>query len=326
MMDQVINTYFSNIPMVLCTDGTFVAAGNPAACARLKHLSEGESLFEYMSSFDALCFETAFDCVSQEVSVFSLKGYHGFRYAVAVFQKLMGRRFAAVYLFQNKKDCDIFQRYYKGQAAEGKPSQNRISAFVSAITGIDAGRIREPEDEGLFDIKTVTVRTLKDMTADCDFLDCEINFVQNKEAESRTCIPSAIGVGNYIKLLMCMIFVLNDLTTSRKIEVKLCSYGDAFEIRMATYTEKFPIGVSNLDGLSSSLPGCSTRLTLCRYIAGYCGGELQARTMHDDTCQFTLSLTLSADIPDDVDLKSRDQFVGYQRLFDRALQWMRKIS
>ena len=95
---------------------------------------------------------------------------------------------------------------------------------------------------------------------------------------------------------------------------------------MATYTEKFPIGVSNLDGLSSSLPGCSTRLTLCRYIAGYCGGELQARTMHDDTCQFTLSLTLSADIPDDVDLKSRDQFVGYQRLFDRALQWMRKIS
>jgi len=279
-----------------------------------------------MSSFDALCFETAYDCVSQDVFTFCLKGYHGFRYAVAVFQKLMGHRFAAVYLCQNKKCCDVFQKYYKGRSAEGKPSQSKISAFVSAITGIDADRVMNPEDEGLFDIKSVTVRTLKDMAADCDFLDCEISFVQNKEAESKTCIPSAIGVGNYIKLLMCMIFVLNDLTTSRKIEIKLCSYGDESEIRMTTYTEKLPVGVSNLEGLSSSLPGCSTRLTLCRYIAGYCGGELQARTMRDDTCQFTLSLTLSTDIPDDVDLKSRDQFIGYQRLFNRALQWMRKVG
>ena len=71
--------------------------------------------------------------------------------------------------FRIKKTAIYFKDIIKGQAAEGKPSQNRISAFVSAITGIDAGRIREPEDEGLFDIKTVTVRTLKDMTADCDF-------------------------------------------------------------------------------------------------------------------------------------------------------------
>lgn len=324
MMDQVINTYFSNIPMVLCTNDAFVAAGNPAACSRLKHLSEGESLFAYMSSYDALCFETAYDCAAEDVFAFPLKGYHGFRYAAAVFKKLMGHRFAAVYLFQNKKDCDTFQKYYKHKGATDKPSQDKVSAFVSAITGIDADG--ELEDEGLFDVKCVTARILKDMTVGCDFLDCEVTFSQSKEAESKTCIPSAIGVGNYIKLLMCMIFVLNDLTTNRKIDVKLCSYGDESEIRMTTYTEKLPVGVSDLDGLALGQPGCAARLTLCKYIAGYCGGVLQARTMHDDVCQFTLSLTLSTDIPDDVDLKSRDQFVGYQRLFDHALDWMRKIS
>lgn len=325
MMDQVINTYFSSIPMILCTDGAFIAAGNPAACSRLKHLSEGESLFAYMTPFDALCFETAYDCVYSNFYKFSLKGYYGFRYAVAVFQRLMGRRFAAVYLFQNKKDCDTFQKYYNEKGSTGKPSQNQIAAFVSAITGIDGNGIFEQEEEGLFDLKAITSRTLKDMTTGCDFLDCEVTLVQNKEAESKICIPSAVGVGNYIKILMCMVFVLNDLTTSRKIEVKLCSYGDESELRMTTYTEKLPVGVSDLEGLAASMPGCSARLTLCQYIAGYCGGKLQARTMHDP-CQFTLSLILETDIPDDVDLKSRDQFARYQYLFNHALNWMRKIS
>ena len=93
MMDQVINTYFSNIPMVLCTDGAFVAAGNPAACARLKHCRRESLCLNICPPLMHFALKLPFDCVSQEVSVFPLKGYHGFRYAVAVFQKTDGTPF-----------------------------------------------------------------------------------------------------------------------------------------------------------------------------------------------------------------------------------------
>ncbi len=325
MLYDVIDMYFSNIPVVLCADGAFVAEGNAAACSRLKHLSEGETLFSHMTPFDALRFEAAYDCASDEMISFPLKGYHGFRYAAAVFQKLMGRRFATVYLFQNQKECDIFRQYYKNREQVSRQSQERISSFMSTITGIDSSRFSRPEDEGLFDLKAVTARALHDMMSACDFLDCETTFVQNKGAEGKPCIPSAVGIGNYIKMLMCMVYVLNDLTTSRKIEVKLCNYGQEPEVRMTTYTEKLPVGVSDMDGLIDSMPSCATRLTLCQYVAGCCGGMLQARTMHD-TGQILLILTLSPDIPDDIDLKSRDQFYGYQTLFDRTADWIRKIG
>ena len=85
------------------------------------------------------------------------------------------------------------------------------------------------------------------------------------------------------------------------------------------------MGVSDLDGLIDSIPSCATKLTLCQYVAGCCGGMLQARTMRD-TGQILLLLTLSPNIPDDVDLKSRDQFYGYQPLFDRAADWIQKIG
>ena len=325
MLYDVIDMYFSNIPMVLCADGAFVAEGNAAACSRLKHLSEGETLFSHMTPFDALRFEAAYDCTSDELLTFPLKGYHGFHFAAAAFEKLMGRRFATVYLFQNKKECDIFCQYYKNREQVGRQSQERISSFMSAITGIDSTRFSGPEDEGLFDLKAVTARALQDMTSACDFLDCETTFVQNKEAEGKPCIPSAVKIGNYIKMLMCMVYVLNDLTTSRKIEVKLCNYGEESELRMSTYTEKLPVGVSDLEGLIDSMPSCATRLTLCQYVAGCCGGTLQARTMQG-TGQILLILTLSPCIPGDVDLKSRDQFYGYQTVFDRTADWIRKIG
>ena len=325
MLHDVIDMYFSNIPMVLCADGAFVAEGNAAACSRLKHLSEGETLYSHMTPFDALRFEAAYDCTSEEMLTFPLKGYHGFHYAATVFKRLMGRRFATVYLFQNKRDCDIFCQYYKNREQVGGQSPEKVSSFMSAITGIDSSRFSKPEEEGLFDLKAVTARALRDMMSACDFLDCETTFVLNKEAEGKSCLPSAVGIGNYIKMLMCMIYVFNDLTTSRKIEVKLCNYGEESELRMTTYTEKLPVGVSDLDGLIDSIPSCATKLTLCQYVAGCCGGMLQARTMRD-TGQILLLLTLSPNIPDDVDLKSRDQFYGYQPLFDRAADWIQKIG
>lgn len=90
--------------------------------------------------------------------------------------------------------------------------------------------------------------------AACDFLDCDLTFTQNKEAEGMPCIPSAIGTDNYIKMLMCMVYVLNHLTTNRKIEVKLCNYREETEVRMTTNAEKLPAGISDFDGLLDSVP------------------------------------------------------------------------
>lgn len=325
MLNIVIETYFSNIPMLLCADGGYIAEGNAAARERLKHFSEEASLYDHMVAYDAMCFETAYNCVSDEILTFPLKGYYGFRYAAAVFQKLMGRRFAAVYLFQNQKECMTFREYCKNRKQVGRQTQEQISAFVTAITGIDSSRFSKPEEDGLFDLKAITICTLDDLVAACDFLDCDVTFTQNKEAEGMSCIPSAIGTDNYIKMLMCMVYVLNHLTTNRKIEVKLCNYSEETEVRMTTKAEKLPVGISDLDGLASSVPGCTAKLTLCQFIAGRCGGKLQARTMHD-TGQISLVLTLTPNVPDDVDLKSRDQFAGYQRIFDNAVHWLRQIG
>lgn len=324
MLYNVIETYFSDIPMLLCADGAYIAEGNPAARSCLKHLSEGQSLYDYMIPYDAMRFETAYSCVSSEILTFPLQGYYGYHYAAAIFQKLMGRKFAAVYLFHTQKECRIFKEYCENRKQVGTQNQEQVSAFVAAITGIDSSRFSKLEEDGLFDLKAVTVRTLDDMVAVCDFLDCDVCLSQNEEAEEKPCIPSAVGTGNYIKMLMCMIYVLNHLTTNRKIDVRLCSYGEETEVRMTTKAERLPAGISDLEGLMDSVPGCAAKLSLCEYIAGRCGGRLQARTMHD-VGQITLVLTLTPNVPDDVDLKSRDQFAGYQHLFDDAVRWLRQV-
>ena len=60
-MDQsMVGSFFSHMPMVICTSSSTVVQANPSASAKLKRIAEGEKMFDYMDPYDILRFEAAF--------------------------------------------------------------------------------------------------------------------------------------------------------------------------------------------------------------------------------------------------------------------------
>lgn len=87
MQYNVISEFYSERPVVICTGDSCVVCANPAASAKLRHIAEGEKLFDHMEPLDVLKYRAMSDaCASVKPFVFGLSGYYGFERACAVFE------------------------------------------------------------------------------------------------------------------------------------------------------------------------------------------------------------------------------------------------
>ena len=79
MVYDIINEFYGETPVVLCTGDSFVVCANPAASAKLRHFAEGERLFDHMRALDILKYRAYADSTEPtEPLVIEIGGYYGY--------------------------------------------------------------------------------------------------------------------------------------------------------------------------------------------------------------------------------------------------------
>ncbi len=314
-MDQsMVGSFFSHMPMVICTSSSTVVQANPSASAKLKRIAEGEKMFDYMDPYDILRFEAAFTEGEERIVLnFPIAGYHGFHYAASVHTRLMGRKFAGVYLFHSKKNFDDCRQAVF--ADRGIDTNAKTTEFIKLIADI-------PEElfpnggQTMFDLRAGLRMAVSDAARKCDFIDCELEFADDSEDDE--CIPTGVNMDQFLRMILLMLGAMNNITSSRHIDIKLCRYGEDSEVRITTKTEAIDSVVSNADGLVEAVPGISMMVSACDWLAG-CSRCAFSVNVSDDCNNVTLALMMPSRYSEDVDFKSCDQFSKYNTCFRCAV-------
>ena len=130
MQYNVISEFYSERPVVICTGDSCVVCANPAASAKLRHIAEGEKLFDHMEPLDVLKYRAMSDaCTSGKPFVFGISGYYGFERACAVFEQIMGRRFATVALYKSGEEICPPEGLSQMESNTHRPEE--VSRFLS---------------------------------------------------------------------------------------------------------------------------------------------------------------------------------------------------
>lgn len=321
-MDSLFfGTFNLKRPCIICTESSLVISGNEAASKKLQRLFEKEQLFSFMSPYDILRYEAAISISEPEAFDFQLNSYHGYSWAMALPQRLGGRVLVAVTLYKSRQESAAFMSELKD--TESLPSA-RLYEFVEEFSEIDMPSLDEIERDALFDIKAVTKQLSQDLHGEIEIFDCEIDYSENKQMEDTPCMPSAIGIGNYLKMVISMMYVMNDITNSRRISVRLCRYEDTVDIRMTTDSKQFFSAVSSVNALIETFPSCILRLSLCEFIAVQTGCVLSVSSSREKQ-SITLSLLSKPKNGEEPDFRSRNQMQGYKKLLKRTVEKLSRL-
>ncbi|MGM9635310.1 MAG: hypothetical protein ACI3YE_04065, partial [Candidatus Avispirillum sp.] len=175
MVYDIISEFYGETPTVLCTGDACVVCANPAASAKLRHIAEGERLFDHMRALDILKYRAYADSAEQtEPLVFEISGYYGYTRACVVFDRIMGRRFAAVRLFRSGETAVPPQKLRSDSAASA--SSRDVSAFLSVLAGLPVSMFDGDDRVGLFDLREATEKGINDIISQSRNIDCSVDI------------------------------------------------------------------------------------------------------------------------------------------------------
>lgn len=324
MIYDIISEFYGETPTVLCTGDSFVVCANPAASAKLRHIAEGERLFDYMRALDILKYRVYADSAEQtEPLVFEISGYYGYTRACVVFDRIMGRRFAAVRLFRSGETAVPPQKLRSDSSASAR-SQD-VSAFLSVLAGLPVSMFDGDDRVGLFDLREATAKCINDIIRQSRNIDCSVDIDENVEMSECACFPVSVGLPNFMKMLTALLYVANDLSHSGNIHVRLCRYGGEGELRISTDTTRLTAVSGGIDAIMEEVPSVSVYLAACEYIAGCSGCSLDVSVSDCAHC-VTLILTFDEKSSAGIDFKSRDQFRIYDSLLSETLTAFERLS
>ncbi len=323
MVYDIINEFYGETPVVLCTGDSFVVCANPAASAKLRHIAEGERLFDHMRALDILKYRAYADSTEPtEPLVIEIGGYYGYACACVVFDRIMGRRFAAVSLFRNGEDAVPPKKLRSDSAASARSRD--VSAFLSVLAGLPVSMFDGDDRVGLFDLREATAKCINDIVSKSRNIDCSVTVDENGEMSEYACFPVSVGLPNFMKMLVALLHVANDLSHSGNIHVRLCRYGGEGELRFTADTTRLTSVSGGIDAIMEEVPSVSVYLAACEYIAGCSGCSLDVSVSDCAHC-VTLILTFDEESSAGIDFKSRDQFGKYDSLLRETLTAYEKL-
>lgn len=324
MVYDIISEFYGETPTVLCTGDSFVVCANPAASARIRHIAEGERLFDHMRALDILKYRAYADSAERtEPLVFEISGYYGYVSACVVFDRIMGRRFAAVSLFRSGETAVPPQKLHSDSAASA--SSRDVSSFLAILAGLPVSMFDGDDRVGLFDLREATGKCINDIISQSRNIDCSVTVDENGEMSEYACFPVSVGLPNFMKMLAALLYVANDLSRSGNIHVRLCRYGGEGELRISTDTTRLTAVSGGIDAIMEEVPSVSVYLAVCEYIAGCSGCSLDV-SVSDCAHTVTLILTFAEKSSAGVDFKSRDQFRRYDSLLNETLNAFERLS
>jgi|GEM_PF-2495025 len=308
MNKKLINVFYNSFPAVISTRNSYIAAANPAAISRIEHFSEGQYLFDIMEPSDVLKFQACFEAAPFSAPFsFPLCGFYGYKWATAVFELIMGRRFAIVFL-SREKEADMLKFTDAVNAVNSAEplSTDSISAeFLSLLLGIPE-IIFDPADKtGLFDIHKIFFEIVNRLYEKKDRFACKIRVVENEGMKESSPLLSLMPLQNFIGAVLLILWGIRDISTDRNINVKLCRFGSDTELRFSVNTYNLTSGIRNLEELMEAFPSSTSFFSIADYIAGISQSSVSVLCDKENNL-LTLSLIIGSREFDDVDFKSRD--------------------
>ncbi len=324
-MNSIFELFFEDgVPALLCARGSYVAAVNGEALRVFDSSAEGERLCEFMTPLDALRFQASFESRSPlSVLILKLNNYRGFKAAAVVFQRIMSRRFAVVWLFETAEKCESFCECINIGPDVGR-NIDALSRFMSLLTSIPEKLLDEGARYGLLDLKAATRRCVDDIKNYCGNMDCIVDITENDDMMARECSPVPIPLGCFMQMISSMLLCMSDISQSRIIGVRLCGYGDESEIRMSVDALRLSVNARDIDSLIKELPSCAVYLSIGEFAAGVSGCELSLRRSEDFET-VTLILSFRREPFGAVDFKSRDQFAYYAEELEALSEQLNRL-
>jgi len=255
MDPRIIELYLSKVPAVICTAGSYIAAKNEEARKQLSSVSEGDLLFDRMSPENILKFDANFaSSRSGNVFSFTVSCSGGARHAVALFDSICSKRFAAVMFYKNAPDIDeIFSDI------DQEPAFDLMMKFASVMLGIPDERFEPDDKRGLIDLRNST-KALLERLSDRGIV---ASYSENREMELSCGMPEDIPLGSYLQMIMLMLYVTDSIGGCKDTEVKLCKFGGDAEVRVSTAVSPSLCFFNGIDELAHTLPSVGTYLYVC---------------------------------------------------------------
>ena len=311
-MNKIAKLYFGKTPAVVCTAGSYIALINEAAKAETRELFEERYLFDSMDPWDVLKYESAFLSQKDRLTMtFPLRGFFGYRYATAVFERLMGRRFAVVYL---SEECN----FSLGEELSCKEETvgGDVRAFLERLTSL-SDRVFDYGDRlGLMDLRESVFKVVSRIEKD---IDCRIRVTESAFSRDLDVIPVSVPLNSFMQMTMLLLSALSLVSVERRIEIKIVSCNGESELKIFTDQGKLKKKISDVDALIEEIPALSVLLSTCSFVAGSAGCRLSVRTdsAEDRLCA---SLILCDTETEKVDFKCRDPY----KYFEKELSFVKK--
>lgn len=271
MIDSKTNSIYEKVPAVICTAGSYIAAANNAVLKELKHFSEGELLYNSMKPEDILKFEADFtakeDCISEN---FEICDFYGYRQGVAMFRKLLGKSFAVVFLYKNLSEDEYKILMEELKNYDILKDHSFFKEFVQLSTHRGMENLLDDEKR-LINMYDVCFLGIKEMQRRRDIYNFDISFLENDILKTDTGYFSDIPPRSFLQVLFLACAIVGEITVDRRVEIKLCKYGEDVEIRLTTDRGRISVPVRTLEEVSACIPSAGTYIDTCEYVASRVG-------------------------------------------------------
>ncbi len=303
--NNLIKQFMGEIPAFLCTaDGT-INFENKSAETLFKGRIFGEKISKYLSAYDALCFEFSLQSKKPRPFTAAAKLISG-NYHLAVLPFSIGfSSFAIVLAYKSEADAESI---INGSC---QYSRNEITEFVHELIkrGIDINY--QDTVKALFD-PLKTIEKLAGDLSHCKRISLE--FETHKFKSDQEIIASDMGLYSFVNLFIFSTHIINQITSSGKMDITIIPAGSAFEMQMETHILQ-PIFGEGCDALASKHPSCGFALTMLEFMAATARCEL---TVYCKGHTVVISI-ISKEITEHIDFKSYDQFTEYSHILADAL-------
>ncbi len=302
METNIVSIFNDKRPAVICTAGSNISAANEAARESILRHSEGESLFDHMEAEDALKYTAMFySDRCGEYLAFPVYDLHGYTYAVAVFDLIMGRRFSLVSFF-GREEKNI-KRMYSSLKSAGSCFPERAQSFVKAFAAIDDGAF-ECEDR-------VTPGELYDITrALCERTGEDSRFPALK-LNSRLCTVLVGAPQIAVVELFCLIAAALREMGAKSAFAEVSSLGGIPQMRLWAEGVSPFADCSDLDALIDAGVAGSVQLVIADYIAGLYGANISAASSVERG-EVSLTVEFESRSTELLDFKSRQRLAFFE--------------
>ncbi len=271
MIEDKKESIYEKVPAVICTAGSYIAAANSCAMKDLRHFFEGELLYDSMRPEDILKFEADFLAKEKSISSsFELFDFHGYRRGVAIFRRILGKSFAVVFLFRTLTDTEYEIMSENLNEYDIFKDRSFFEEFIQISSHKNMEKLLEDENR-LFSMYEMCRLGIEEMQRRRDVYNFDILFRENDDIKTDTVFFSDIPLSSFLQVLFLATTIAGEITVERKVEIKLCKYGEDVEIRVTSDVGRVNVPVNTLRELSLCIPAACSYVDTCEYVASKVG-------------------------------------------------------